>query len=435
MNKKQTKKVSIIAAAVLAVAGASAGLIYHFTHRGGEPELAGATLAEIVSDSKMPDKEYDNLDFSNAVLNIPDAEKFYQLKLSEQGKYSAEECTANVFEIFDILYPYVREENPDITFVGVNGDPLPAGEADLRTSLNGDVDEAYIDYPTDDGNLYGGWFRTNGRFYFIDRNATGAASDGEPEKLIHIDRGEEVPDTKYLVGGEEYSPAQALEFAENVISEKIVKYLACDKVSPTELVIMKTPDGENYAYVIQFEYEYESAPLFHLSLPVAYEGFYMTDDNVLYVTMAYPDKIGSMYNMQSFSEITADKEYEDKYIPLDKAADMLSEYLAPYFKKEIAEVTVKYSRKTPSVEYPWGDLTNEELAEINNAGKEAREEVSLRPYWCFIMDKQNPYSENYCLSGNAFFVDMQTGEIIIYDSNAHRYVSSTGAPSQDEELQ
>ena len=438
MDKKTTKKISIIAAAVLAVAGA-AGAIYYFTHRNTD-ELKKVPLAEIISESKIPDKEYDNLDLSNAVLNIPDAEKFYKLTVSEKGKYDAEECTANAFELFDILYPYVREENPDITFVGVNGDPLPAGEAEISMMPSGEVDDAYIDCPTDDGNLYGVWFRPNGRFYCIDRNASVAVTNGEPELLIHLDRGEQAPDTKYLVDGEEYSPAQALEFAEKLISEKIVKYLACDKVSPTELAIIKTPDGENYAYMIQFEYVYENAPLFHLSLPLSQgNSFRMDEDNVLFVKMAAPDKIGSMYNMQGFSEITEDGEYKDNYIPLDTATDMLSEYLAPYYKNSIAEVTIKYSRKIPPTEYPEGkddmsDYTDEEWTDMDNTNREIREKVPLRPYWCFIMDKKDPYSENFCLSGNAFFVDMQTGEIIIFDKTSQIYVSSEGSSLESEEL-
>lgn len=42
------------------------------------------------------------------------------------------------------------------------------------------------------------------------------------------------------------------------------------------------------------------------------------------------------------------------------------------------------------------------------------ESLPLRPYWCFIIDKDDPMLGDYCLSAEAILVDMQTGEIVPY---------------------
>lgn len=420
MDKKTTKKISIIAAALLIVAGA-VGTIYYFTHRSTD-ELKKVTLDEIISDSKIPDREYDNLDFSNAVLNIPDVETFSRYYIPEESYYTIDECAENCYELFDLIFDYVKKENPDFALTDSEGNPLADGEAVIwdgsdaviPDDINGTpVSEASVYFKANDESEYSCRFTNDGSFIIYNSNivqvaSVGVGGSGIIEEIIHLDRGEKAPDTKYLVDGKEYSPSQAIEFAENVMSEKLGKFLPSDEVSPTELIIIKDPDTESYIYRIQFEHVYDGTPYFHLLPPAAASGYNM-GFGVIYITIAAPNRVGEIYNMTYYPQVKNDGAYEDEYISLEAAADLANEYLAPHYAQEIAEVTIKYTHKS------------------NKDGK------YFRPYWCFVIDQNSPWND-YCLNGKAIYVDMQTGEVIVYDTSLSMYMSSIDNPLVSEEL-
>lgn len=414
MTKKKTKKVLIISG-VLAAIAVAAGAMYHFASRDSKPELSKVTLAEIISDSKIPDKEYNNLDFSNAVLNIPDAEKFYKLYPSEESKLTPEQCDANCYEMFDIVFADVKKEHPDITFIDIYGNPLKEGETSREYDNDGNHYESSIRFFVSEDEQYSCWFDPRGSFLIYSSQAvhvvaTGSGGRGTVEEIIHLDRGDGAPDTKYIVGGEEYSPAQALEFAEKYMSEKIGKFLPTDTVTPSEMIIIKDPETDNYMYKIEFEYVFEGTPYFHIMLPEVVDESQPEFGNV-YMTISAPDRAAEIFNQgtNSYPNTENDGEYEDKYISLDDAVNLVSEYIAPQFTQNISEVTIKYSRK----------------------GND--EEKYLRPYWCFIIDYANPM-QNLSICGNAIFVDMQTGEVLVYDKSLSRYKSSINDALESEKL-
>lgn len=397
-TKKKTRLFIVIG--IVAILLTAAVMIYCFVGRsdnGGElSEYASAGLSEIVSDTKIPDKEYGNLDLSGAVLNIPQADKFYKLYTSDEDHFSAEECSSNCYELFNTVFDYVIKENSDITFSDMYGEPLPDGEASQsKSSVTGEFSEAEINYFADDGTVYSCRFGKEGYFMIYDSqliqiSAVSAGGSGTVEEVFHLDRGEKAPDTKYLVGGEEYSPAQALEFAQGVLSDRINKFLPSDKFSPAELIVIKDPASQNYIYKLQFEYVYDGAPYFHLSVPRSIEDDVGIQYGMIYMTISAPDRVGEIYNMNYFAKLNNGGEYKDKYIPLSAAADLVNDYFAPLFKQTISEITIKYV-----------------LSKSADG-----EKTYMRPCWCFIIDINDPLSYDYCFRANAIILDIQTGEIM-----------------------
>ncbi len=385
-NTQKKKRMLIIIGATAVILIAAVGLIFYFIHRNVIPKVP---LSEITSDSKIPNKKYSNLDLTQAVLNIPEVEKFYKLYLPQEDVITAEECGARCYELFDLVFDYLKEENADITFADLNGNPLPKGEAYKRYDINNKFFESSIDYIIDEESIYECRFAADGGFIIYDTQALVSLSEAETKEIIHLDRGEKLPDTKYQVDGTEYSPTQGLEFAEKVMSEKLSKFMAETIVSPTELIIRENTNSGDHIYTFQFEFVYDGAAYFHLALPQSLEGGINIPYGVIYITIVSPDKVGEIYNMMDCPKVNNDGEYEDKYIPLYAAADLVSEYLAPNFKQNISEVTIKYAIDSDN------------------------EKQYFKPYWCFIIDIDDPLSRDYCMSANAILVDMQTGEIII----------------------
>lgn len=139
-------------------------------------------------------------------------------------------------------------------------------------------------------------------------------------------------------------------------------------------------------------------------MPASIEGKSL-DYSVIYITVIAPDKVGEIYNMCDNHEVKSDDEYEDKYIKLADAAGLVSEYLAPYFKLSISEITIKYAC--------FNTLSDNEdpskAEKDNDSGKQY-----FRPCWCFVIDKSDPLEDDYCIRANAILVDMQTGEVFSF---------------------
>lgn len=415
MLNARKKKMIIIAFAAVVLIIAALVVVFCFVGKsnnkgGNDSKYATAPLSEIVSNTQIPDKEYENLDLSGAVLNIPQAEKLCKFHVPADTWYTPEQCTEKCYYLFNSVFDYVVEENPDITFSDMNGQPLSDGEAAQSTNnITGNFSETEINYIANDETVYSCRYGRDGRFMIYDSQtisvaAMSAGARGVCESVIHIDRGEKVPDTTYILSGEEYTAAQALTFAEKVLNERIIDALPCSDVSPTELAIIKDPDSENYVFKIQFEYLYEKTPYFHLSVPASIEGKSL-DYGVVYVTVTAPERVGEIYNMCSLHEVKSGGDLDDKYIKLADAAGLASDYLAPYFKQEISEISLKYACLNTILVSEDPSKTAEENGSAN---------IDFRPYWCFVIDKSEPLKDDYCVRANAVLVDMQTGEVNLF---------------------
>ena len=428
MDKKKTKKISIIAAAVLVVAGAAGG-IYYFANRDKISDLATETYAEIVSEKKLPDKEYTNLDFSEAVLNVPSADKLYKYYTHAGEPYTKEQCTQICYELFDMFITPMYPEGEEIVYTDIKTNPLPEGEAEYTNNVTGDLamaglwcgfDEGYYEFSGTRLALNGIDIDVGGRF-IID------ADDGKPhgtefEKVIRLDRGGELPDETYSLKGEDYSTKQAMQFANETL-EKLAPYLNNAQLTPTEFIIMKNMDNDDYQYEIQFAYVLDDMPVFHLMPPVdnsANGEVLSLTNHMLYITIDTPDHITRLDTGYPIGEsVKKGDEFEDKYISLEKAADLASEYLAPYYMNKISEVSVTY------VDMFWYKPGEYDLKEA--------ESTPMTPCWCLISDlDEDDYS--YARSCNAIYIDMQTGEVLAYDPVYEGYKSSTKNAVESEKL-
>lgn len=410
MQITRKKRLLIISIAALLLIIAVLVIVFCFVGKGKgskNSKYATTPLSEVILNTQIPDKEYENLDLSGAVLNIPQTDKLCKFNVPADTWYTPEQCTEKCYYLFNSVFDYVVKENPDITFSDMSGQPLAEGEAEKSTNnITGNFSEAEINYFADDETMYSCRCGRDGHFIIYDSQtvsvaAISAGARGVCESVIHLDRGEKAPDAKYISGGEEYTAAQALAFAQEVLNERIIDALPCSDVSPTELAIIKDPDSDNYMFKIQFEYVYEKTPYFHLSVPASIEGKSL-DCGVIYVTVTAPEKVGEIYNICGLHEVEIGGEFDDKYISLADAAGLVSEHLAPYFKQEISEISIKYACFNT---LPDG----EEQSELPDTDDGVKKE--FRPCWCFVIDKSDPLNVDYCISANAILVDMKNGEV------------------------
>lgn len=84
MKIKKKNKQLLIIGVTAAVIAAAVVLIYYFSsHNKQNSKKEGYfTLSEILSETALPDKEYENLDLSKAIINIP---KTYIMNQPKEG--------------------------------------------------------------------------------------------------------------------------------------------------------------------------------------------------------------------------------------------------------------------------------------------------------------------------------------------------------------
>lgn len=178
MLSARKRKMLFIAVAALVLIIAALVVIFCFVGRGGkDSKYAVTSLSEIVSDTQIPDKEYENLDLSGVVLNIPNADKLYKLYVPGDTWYTPEQCTERCYDLFNTVFDYVIKENSDITFSDMHGEPLAQGEAARSVNEStGDFLEAEINYFVDDDTVYSCRYGRDGRFIIYDSLTSSVAA-------------------------------------------------------------------------------------------------------------------------------------------------------------------------------------------------------------------------------------------------------------------
>lgn len=426
--KKKKKQLFIIGVAAAAIAAAGILLYKHLSK--SDDMLGNTTLAEISANSKLPDKEYSNFDFSNAVLNIPEnmtsLQSYYRLK--DGGIYTPEQCDEAswklMFEVFGL------DPNDLSTFTDREGNqPEAVAYSDANcnqvelygSTYNDKYSEsrvACVDNSEDANEdwIYREWYymskftKTGGMYIqsFVSRDQT---VQGDVVEEFQLDRGDEITDTQYLVNGCEYSPKQAIEFAEKALSH-ITPYLRSEEFAPTDVVVVKNSENDYYSYNILFEYRLDGIPMLDAAPPIIdyTESKYNFSAPVLVVSITEPDKIGGIFNLYAYTIQGDDGELEDKFISLEQAIDLMSEYFAPDYVQEISEVSIKYAIKYNLKET--GSMSDDE-------------KIYARPYWCFVNADSDHFDPGlYTRTETSILVDMQTGEIFWYDWETDCYTSS-----------
>lgn len=436
---KRKKRMIIITAVTLCVAAAivvSVLLYVHFSHK--EVMTYGVPYKEIVENTTIPTKQYDNLDLSKAVLSVPEHGEFYQYYINglDYPRYTKEETAKVARDIF----PKAFELDPDKLIFG-DEDQHPWGDGDeswqedfLQRYFN--VSYSDIEYKHDGThNEPQGWVHVaqDTRFdvgYDYPHSIFCTGVDMEEE--INLSKGEQLPDKAYeLYGGKSYKMQEALDLANEKL-ENVKEYLPsyADLRASSFVVIkckyiplVKDENGndalgepeEYYQYQISYEYILDGIPTTD-SCPFYFDAFaslMRVSVDKLDVEICTAGKINRIYQHGVFAVDGMEKEpLKDEFLTLESACDILSDYLAPQYMQHIDEITVKYA-------LTWDGT-------VENDG----DKLYLRPYWCFLKD--DGYDITYKIDGEKqLLVDMQTGDIFAIVGDVY---ASTIEPQNDKTI-
>ena len=421
MLNKRKKRILITTAIMLcivAVIVSVAAIYVHIKNKNIVPTKV--SYKEIMESTTLPIGKYENLDLSNAVLNIPKADKLYNYyKLGQTYEiYTPDEAAQLCRDMFMKLYDYT--ESDGLIFGDINCTPWTNEQ-----SWNPDFRDCsfHISYPD---RVYDNPSAGLGHGYAcIDLEGTlrfdhlldyGVYSDSELVESINISRGEQLPDKSYDLRGGEYKMTDAVEFGSKTL-DSIKEYLPDADIQPARLNVFKTPlyvdnfEITEYYYEYQIEYEYvlDGIPVCDSSSAAfsAAESLFKVSNNKIYLVIDTPDKLSTLSCIGPFMYPNKEEQpLKDEFITLDKACEMLSNFLAPKFVQHIDEVTVKYANTWDNTVY-----------------YEETEKRVGRPCWCFITD-QGYAAGNGCSypCEKQIVVDMQTGDIFVnvgdkYESN------------------
>ncbi len=443
MSKTKRKRILLLSVVFLAIVAAivTAFSIYvHVIRKNSldptKPVKTGLKpLKEVIAEAELPVGEYENLDFSEAKLVLPEkAETLHShYRLIRNEIFSPEECS-------QMAWDYIIKGfgiNPDdlSTLQDKNGDPPTAitYTSDLENEISL-YDYAYqydqngaVVYVIDDSEYaeqvdkekgfgYRDWyyfcyFDISGSTYlqsYMDRNQT---IQGTVVKEIDV-TDDKLLDEAYLVAGVEYTPRQAMAYAESRL-DLVKNNLGTDDYAPVKVIVIKNSDNEYYSYGVLFQYLTDGVPMLD-ALPVTVdyeESDYSFSKMNLTVSVIAPDVLGGIFN-SPYTIVGNDGELKDKYLPLDMAIERMNTYFADMYTQKFTEVSIRYAAKY-------------DLHENSSLPDDTK--LYTKPYWCFTKSNDNgfryspslyEYSEEYIL------VDMQTGEIFYFNPDTYCFISS-----------
>lgn len=443
MSKSKRKRTLIICIAffvIVAVIVAAVLIYIHIIHKNAidptKPVKTGLKpLKEVIADAKLPVGEYETLDFSDAKLVLPEnvGTLHSHYRLLRENIFSPEECSEKAWDY--MIDGFGIDPDDLSTLKDKNGDP-PAAitySSDLKSEISL-YDNAYRDdqdaadvYIIDDSEYakqvdkeMGFWYRD--WYYFCDFDISGSTYlqsymdrnqtiQGTVVKEIDVSDDSQL-DEAYLVAGVEYTPRQAMAYAESRL-DLVKENLRNDDYVPVKIIVIKNSDNDYYSYGVLFEYLTDGVPMLD-ALPVTVdyeESDYSFSKMDLTVSVSGPDVLGGIFN-SPYTIVGDDGELEDKYLPLDLAIERLNAYFADMYTQKFTEVSIRYA-----VKY--------NLHENSSLPDDTK--LYARPYWCFTKTNDNgfrydpstyEYREEYIL------VDMQTGEIFYFRPDTYCFTSS-----------
>lgn len=221
---------------------------------------------------------------------------------------------------------------------------------------------------------------------------------------LNIDRCEEL-ETKYELPGGECTISEALVYCDKEI-EKIKEYIHPDEeIRAKNIIVTQLSDGK---YVYRFIYEklYKGLPIDeNCDYSMMQTGF--SKPSFLCVVMDSPEHISNItvcYQNDYVDETL--QQCEDKFVTLNSAVSLLSDYLAQYNRFDILDIDIKYC----CITYDDGD-----------ASEKTPEDAQIRPMWTFVL-KEELSQEAYSFNDNlrvCGYVDMITGEVFVVDNITH----------------
>ena len=423
---KKKKRLLIITAALLVALAITATVLV--VVKKGENKLLTETeyvTLEQLKKSVIPDKKYDNLDLSHAVLNMPQFTELYDIKWQKNANYTEEECITLCDEIGQKILSSLKQNGVDMSTIFYCDDyqkELPDGKPSfdkVGATIN------FLDKTTLDE-----YYFTSYGFSVFDDNGTMQMYYNSPDvpkmpyvirKITRLDLGQQPSDKMYRTIDGEMSEKQAIELAQQEV-ENYSKYLGGemkpayvyiyqyteDHNSDQTSVINDEDNGNPYYFDVYFYKLYEGVPFFcsgiqqHLDMEDEYSGNIIFRQPQMFVEICESKGAAIVESLCGYPVSEAVKHEEDKYISLQTACDKISKLFAPGYELAIDEISFSYA-----LEFEFGD----EDGSMHQA----------MPCWCF-----STYAPagSAIMMENTIYVDAVTGMVYFMTEGSAAYFSS-----------
>ena len=205
----------------------------------------------------------------------------------------------------------------------------------------------------------------------------------------------------YELNGEQVKIGEAEDYCNNVL-KKLSPYLdANEELELQSVVIIKLADGSRAYQFVYNKKVKEISVSNECTYAMVKKGFSKPS-----LIKAVVDGKDHLYELMPFypNDIVTDsfKEFPDdtKYVTLESAGYLLSDYLAPEHPYSVSDIDIKYACITHTGE-----------------GGGTPIEKTFKPYWTFALAEKNA-EESHVFNGKLMttaYVDMITGEIYVVD--------------------
>lgn len=424
MTSIKKKKILTISLVIVAISIATITAIYLIHWYNSKNNIPEYVTLEQLKKSVIPDKKYDNLDLSHAVLNMPQFTDLYDIKWQKNLNYSKEECIENCTKLGqDILFMIEQHgiDKSTIFYCDDSRNESPDGKP-----LYDDFGFASINY-IDKSTLEDYYYLLYGGVTFDDNGTMISEfySPSEPQmvsqlrKIIRLDLGQQPSDKMYRTIDGEMSEKQAIDQAQQEV-ENYSKYLGGemkpayvyiyqyteDYNSDQTSVINDEDNGNPYYFDVYFYKLYEGVPFFssgaEQNVTEDDNGDYIFRQPMMYIEICESNCFKRVLSVGGYPVTNATKHEEDKYISLQTACDKISELFAPEYELAIDEISFNYA-----MIYKFGD----EDGSMHQA----------MPCWCFSTYAPTGSAR---MMENTIYVDAVTGIVYFMTEGSAAYFSS-----------
>ncbi len=396
-TSKKTRKF-IIAAIIIVAVAVVAFVICFFIFRNREPKLVYKTLDEVIAEAPdVLDNKYDNIKLPKNITLDNAPKELYTFTttivtpLDTAKKFTVDMANkANQFQITEDDLDIIGGSAVKEFFNMVS--QIPYDESEY-------TDEMY--YVRYDGG---------GAFMLICPYLIGNAYGYGLREKYYVLGQDDISDVSYSVFGEQYAAQNAVDYAATIF-DKYKDMLMIDqenvKLKPKYLIAAKNENpGDyqgDYSYIVRYTYSYKGVDIHTGGSDIFYEDPFRYPPAFMDIVVTAPDKFSLINNCGLLEGLKAEK-IEGKYVTLESALDRASYKLAPKFVQNITDIDIVYVPKQ-----------TQQLDDEGNA-IQVDSEITFRPMWRLTtdVDKSN---EHFMPMGRYLFIDMVTGEFVLYDDN------------------
>lgn len=213
---------------------------------------------------------------------------------------------------------------------------------------------------------------------------------GEKLNVYHLDRGDSV-DEQFIKFTEnnEWSISDAIEYSDSLLKKNLASYLSYADMRVKNVIVSEFP---NQMKQLTFEYEYLVDGIPVDTIGDAHGDWYMLTPQ-LYVSFDAPNHIGNIWASMSFPH-EEPQQLKDSFVTLGSALRVLEQHLASKHTYTVSDIELQY-------------------ACLTKMGQDTA--YQYRPYWRIVLYELQPGAMQ-STGQIAAYVDMQNGQLCIYDS-------------------